>query len=165
MSPTTVEPRTVGARLQGDADQLLGVMSSIRRSGRLLAGRPVELSTLTSSQLDLVRLVLRRPGCSIAQAATELHLAPNTVSTLVKQLTDQQVMTRLVDPGDRRVARLQLTPRMRREVGEFRDRRVATLASALGRLSPAQQRNLRDALTTLEQVAEELQDPEHTSAS
>jgi DNA-binding MarR family transcriptional regulator len=164
MSPTALQPRAGGGHLQEDANQLLAVMSSIRRSGRLLAGRPVELSTLTTSQLDLVRLVLRRPGCSVAQAATELHLAANTVSTLVKQLTDQQVMTRLVDPGDRRVARLELTPRMRRQVGEFRDRRVATLASALGRLSPAQQRSLRDALSILEQVTEELQDPEQTRA-
>ena len=50
----------------GLADELLATMASIRRSGRLLARRPVELSTLTGAQLELVRLVRRRPGVSVA---------------------------------------------------------------------------------------------------
>ena len=65
------------------ADELLGTMASIRRSGRLVASRPVELSALTGSQVDLVRLVRRRPGVSVTEAAAELRLAANTVSTLV----------------------------------------------------------------------------------
>ncbi|HEY1635005.1 MAG TPA: winged helix-turn-helix transcriptional regulator, partial [Acidimicrobiales bacterium] len=69
------------------ADELLTNIASIRRAGRRQAGRPVELSSLTGAQLELLRLVRRRPGVSIADAAQELRLAPNTVSTLVRQLT------------------------------------------------------------------------------
>jgi DNA-binding MarR family transcriptional regulator len=140
------------------ADRLLSVMSSMRRSGRLLAGRPVELSTLTSSQLDLVRLVRRRPGVSVAQAAEELRLAPNTVSTIVGQLTDEQLLIRRVDPLDRRVARLDLTPAMRRKVGAFRDRRVAMLGEAMHRLPASDQRRLAESLAILERLTERLQD-------
>ena len=79
-------------------------MAAIRRSGRLV-GRPPELSELTGAQLDLVRLVGRRPAVSVAQAAAELRLAANTVSTLVRQLTDAGLLLRRVDPVDRRIAR------------------------------------------------------------
>jgi DNA-binding MarR family transcriptional regulator len=141
-----------------EADRLLRVMASIRRSGRLQAGRPVELSSMTGSQLDLVRLVLRRPGVSINQAAEELRLAPNTVSTLVRQLTDGRLMTRRSDPDDRRVARLVLTLSMQRKVAEFLDRRVALLDAALTELSPGMRRRLPELIVVLEQIGEVLQE-------
>jgi DNA-binding MarR family transcriptional regulator len=139
------------------ADRLLTAMASIRRSGRLLAHRPVELATLTGSQIDLVSLVLRRPGVSVAQAAEELRLAPNTVSTLVRQLTDARLLIRRVDPQDRRVARLDLTPAMRRKVGAFRDRRAAMLGAAMSRLAVCDQRRLAESLAILDQLAEQLE--------
>lgn len=135
------------------ADQLLNVMASIRRSGRLLAGRPVELSTLTSSQIDLVRVVWRRPGLSVNEAAEELSLAPNTVSTLVRQLTDEHLLIRQVDPEDKRVARLVLTPTMQRKVAAFRDRRVAVLSNAMSQLNPSGQRRLPGLVAVLDQLA------------
>jgi DNA-binding MarR family transcriptional regulator len=142
------------------AEQLLAAMASIRRSGRLLARRPGELSGLTDAQLDLVRLVLRRPGASVTQAAEDLSLAPNTVSTLVRQLTEQHVVVRTVDPDDRRVARLALTPRMARELDDFRDRRVAMLAAALADCPPAERQLLDRATRVLDRVAEGLRDQE-----
>jgi DNA-binding MarR family transcriptional regulator len=140
------------------ADQLLNVMASIRRSGRLQAGSPVELSTLTSSQIDLVRVVWRRPGLSVNEAAEELTLAPNTVSTLVRQLTDQHLLIRRVDSADRRVARLVLTPTMQRKVAAFRDRRVAMLSNAMSQLNPSRQRRLPSLVAMLDQVAALLQE-------
>ena len=75
-------------------------MGAIRRSGRRHAGRPEELSQLTGSQLELVRLLRRRPGISVNQVADELNLAPNTVSTLVRQLVDAGFVVRRL-PGGR----------------------------------------------------------------
>ena len=140
------------------ADQLLRSMASIRRSGRLLARRPAELATLTGSQLDLVRLVLRSPGVSVAEAARELRLAANTVSTLVRQLTDGRLLVRRIDPLDRRVARLDLTPAMQQKVGAFRDRRVVMLVKAMGDLSASDQRRLVHSVAVLEHVADLLRD-------
>ena len=121
--------RTRGA--SGLAEELLGAISAIRRAGRREAAKPAELSSLTDAQLELVRLVRRRPGISIAEAAAELRLAANTVSTLVRSLTDQSVMVRYVDRSDRRVARLDLTATVRRKVHAWRDRRVDAVAMAL----------------------------------
>jgi DNA-binding MarR family transcriptional regulator len=139
------------------ADELLTMMASIRRSGRLV-GRPVELTELTGAQVDLVRLVRRRPCISIAEAADELRLAANTVSTLVRQLTDAGLLVRRIDGADRRVARLELTPETALEVGRFRDRRVALLASAIAELRPADRRRLEAAADVLARLAGRLPD-------
>lgn len=138
------------------ADRLLSTMASIRRSGRRQSGRPVELAELNGSQLELVRLVLRRPGVSVADAAEKLRLAPNTVSTLVGQLTEKGMLLRLADTADRRVARLDLAPATRRRVAAWRDRRVVALADAAGRLAPAERRRLAAAVPLLARLADEL---------
>jgi DNA-binding MarR family transcriptional regulator len=148
------------ASLEAQADQFFALMASIRRSGRTLADQPDQLSSLTNSQVDLVRLVLRQPGISVAQAAAGLRLAPNTVSTLVRQLTERGMLVRLVDPSDRRVARLELAARLSHQLADYRDRRVAMLAGVMHRLPDDEQDMLRRGLAVLETVAEELRSQE-----
>jgi DNA-binding MarR family transcriptional regulator len=155
-SPPATHPEA--SALSALADDLLSTMASIRRSGRRVAARPVELSALTGAQVDLVRVVRRRPGISVTQAAAELRLAGNTVSTLVRQLSDAGMLIRRPDDSDRRVARLELTPAMQRKVGAFRDRRVATLSAGIAQLQPADQRRLVDALEILRELAGALSD-------
>jgi DNA-binding MarR family transcriptional regulator len=168
MTPTDPQPRgaeelgqTERAR-QEMADSLLASTASMRRSGRRYGRRPVELTTLSGAQLELVRLVRRRPGLSVADAAADLRLAANTVSTLVRQLTEAGLMVRNADERDRRVARLELTPEMAEKVGAWRDRRVTALASAMARLAPADQQRLADALPVLAQLAEQLHEEDFT---
>jgi len=127
-------------------------------------GRPAELSNLTGAQLDLMRLVWRQPGVSVAEAALELRLAANTVSTLVRQLTDGGLLLRRVDLSDRRVAKLELTPETARNVGRFRDRRVALLAAAIAELPPADWRRLEAAVPILGRLAARLPDLVEPSA-
>jgi len=139
------------------ADRLLAAVAAVRRSGRRLAGRPAELSPLTGAQLELVKLLRRRPDVSVAEAADELNLAANTVSTLVGQLVEAGLVRRRVDRADRRVARLDLTADMRRKVDAWRDTRVVALGEALERLTARERRHLDDALPVLEQLADELE--------
>ncbi|MGH9028498.1 MAG: MarR family winged helix-turn-helix transcriptional regulator [Acidimicrobiales bacterium] len=134
------------------ADQLLSAMSSIRRTFRRRAQRPEELSSLTGAQLELVRLVRRFPGVSVVEAASQLRLAPNTVSTLVGQLCERGFMSRSQDASDRRVARLDLAPDIRRKVDAWRDRRVEHLAVAMRALPPRDQRCLESAAKVLERL-------------
>jgi DNA-binding MarR family transcriptional regulator len=134
------------------ADGLFAVMASVRRTARRRARRPADLSSLTAAQLELVRLVRHRPGLSVAEAAAELNLAPNTVSTLVGELADRRLLDRLVDPSDRRVARLELPHAVRRQMEAWRDRRVELLASAIDRLGE-DRRVLEDALAVMRRLA------------
>jgi len=134
------------------AQALLDAVSAIRRSGRR-AARPVELAPLTSAQLELVRFVRRHPGVSVAQAATALRLAANTVSTLVGQLTEAGLLLRQADPTDRRIARLDLAPDIRHKVDAWRDRRATAVADALRRLPEDDVRRIAAATPALERLA------------
>jgi DNA-binding MarR family transcriptional regulator len=131
------------------ADELLTAMGAIRRSGRRHAGRPEELSQLTGSQLELVRLLRRRPGISVNQVAEELNLAPNTVSTLVRQLVDAEFVVRRCQEADRRVARLDLAEDLDRKMGAFLDRRMGLLVEAMRALPVHDQRRLRSTVGVL----------------
>lgn len=140
------------------AQDLLDVMAVIRRTARRVAHQPALLSELTGSQLELVRAVRRRPGISVADAAEELRLAPNTVSTLVGQLTDAGIIVRAADRDDRRVARLALDPRAADTVVGWHDRRAGAVAEALAHVSADERRRLRDAQSVLAALARLLEE-------
>ena len=140
--------------MAGTAEELLGATASLRRALRRRPGRPRELSELTGSELELVRLVGRRRGLSVAETARELGVASNTVSTLVGRLTAGGVIVRTVDESDRRSARLDLSPAVRRRVEDWRDRRTETLDAALARLTAEEQRAVEAAVPVLARLAE-----------
>jgi DNA-binding MarR family transcriptional regulator len=146
------------------ADQLLTVMADLRQSGRILAVRPAELFPLSSAQLDLIRTVRTNPGISVAKAAEALRLAPNTVSTLVRQLSADGLIERRVDPLDRRAARLDLTAETKRNVGAFRDRRTNVLSKAMESISARDQRKLADGLKVLGRLVDQLRELEAVDA-
>jgi DNA-binding MarR family transcriptional regulator len=153
---TEAEAATGATEALAAADELLAAMAAIRRAGRQRGGRPIELARLTSAQLELVRLLRRRPGLSVAEAAQELRLASNTISTLVRELSDAGMVERRVDSADRRVARLDLAPDIRRKVERWRDERVVALASAIDRLPSGDRRRLLAALPPLVSLADGL---------
>jgi DNA-binding MarR family transcriptional regulator len=150
---------TTGALVdqQAAADALLKQTARIRRVGRRRQGRPEELARLTGAQLELVRLVRRRPGVSVAQAAAELGVAPNTVSTLVRQLTEAGMLVRTPDDSDRRIARLKLPAPLAERVGAWRDRRIVALGAAIATLDPDEQATIAAAAELLGRVADELE--------
>ena len=135
------------------AQRLLDAMSSIRRVLRRNQDRPAALSTLTGVELELIRLVQRRPGLSVAQAADELRVAPNTVSTLVSRLVAAGTLVRGADGTDRRVAQLDLDPQVRGTLGAWRDRRASSLGVALARLATEDRVRLDQFLPVLERLA------------
>jgi DNA-binding MarR family transcriptional regulator len=139
------------------ADDLLTAMSAIRRATRRRDGRPAELSSLTRAQLELARVVRGHPGISIAGAAEAMRLAPNTVSTLVGELTAMRILVRTTDESDRRVGRLVLSEDWKRRVDAWRDRRVAAVAEALAGLPAAERRRIELALPALAHLANALE--------
>jgi DNA-binding MarR family transcriptional regulator len=94
---------------------------------------------------------------SVAEAATDLGLAANTVSTLVRQLTDAGLLRRLADAADRRIARLRLTAPAQRRVDQWRDRRTGLVAEAIAGLPAADRRALARAVPVIAQLAAMLQ--------
>ena len=137
------------------ADELYAAVGLLRRHARRIGGRPFgdQTNGPSTAQLELIRLVRRNPELSVADAAAELGVAPNTVSTLVRQLVDAGELERVRDSADGRVVRLRLTPDTRRRVEAWLDRRTAVTAEALAGLSDGDRAALHRALPVLTALA------------
>lgn len=138
------------------AEDLLETMGVLRRHTRRAVGRPWTRDAVSGAQAELIRLVRRHPGISVADAAAELGVAANTVSTLVGSLVTAGLVRREPDPADRRVARLHLSDDARRQVERWRDARVAAVADALDHLTDRDRRAIAGALPALGKVADRL---------
>ena len=133
--------------------ELIETIGVLRRHLRRRTQRPWSEGAVSSAQAELIRLVRRQPGISVAAAATELGVAANTVSTLVRSLVSSGLLVRTADPDDRRVARLDLTPATRRQVERWRDERAAVLAAAVENLSTDERAALAAAVPVLGRLA------------
>ncbi|MEU5597672.1 MarR family transcriptional regulator [Streptomyces sp. NPDC020298] len=131
------------------AAALVGVQRLIRR--RLRGGLTV--SRLRGAEVELLRLVEGRPGIGISDAAKELYLAGNSVSTLVNQLVRDGYLLRETDPADRRAACLQLTEAARGRLSDWQRRRAALVGRHVARLGEADREALRAALPALRELA------------
>ena len=145
-----------GARTRTEsagAAALSALLSRLQRGLRRRVRARFPLPSLPQSQIEALRLLDRSPGLPVYQVAAALHLAPNTTSTVVRQLVRQGYVTREVDRQDRRVARLTLTAAAHQPMARWSDERTAALAEALGGLSEGDRDRVRAALPALERLA------------
>lgn len=130
MGRTIVRYRTVD---DATITEMLRILGRFRRRLRRVAPRSFD-DGLTETEAEFLRLVARRPGISVGEAAAELGIAGNTASTLVIQLAKQGLLVRQADPNDRRVGRLSLAAVVQKRSDHARERRHTVLAEALGLL-------------------------------
>jgi DNA-binding MarR family transcriptional regulator len=145
-----------GADRAGGAAELLAAISAVRRTARRAVRQAWERPPLSPAQSELLLLVARRPGITVAESAHELHLAQNTVSTLVSRLTAEELLIRGRDAADGRAALLTITAKTKDRLTEYRDLRAELADRALAELSPADQQVLADAVPVLRRLAEGL---------
>ncbi|MFI0967997.1 MarR family winged helix-turn-helix transcriptional regulator [Streptomyces sp. NPDC021080] len=134
------------------ADALAGLQRLIRR--RLRAGTPGP--GLRGAEVDLLRLVVDRPGIGVSEAAKELYLAGNSVSTLVNRLVGDGYLIRETDPADRRAVRLLPTPAADARLRDWRQRRAVLVRGQVARLDAADRAALEAALPALRRLAANL---------
>ncbi|MFD4626586.1 MarR family winged helix-turn-helix transcriptional regulator [Streptomyces sp. NPDC058475] len=134
------------------ADTLAGVQRLIRRRLR----RGTSAPRLRGAEVELLRLVVVRPGIRVSEAAKELYLAGNSVSTLVNQLMRDGYLTRETDPTDRRAVRLLPTPAADERLRDWRRRRAALVRGQLARLDETDRAALEAALPALRTLAANL---------
>jgi DNA-binding MarR family transcriptional regulator len=140
------------------ATDLADAWGGVRRRLRRGARRVVEGDPLTPAAVELLRLVDARPSIGVREAADALHLAPNTVSTLVSALADRGLLQRRADPADRRAARLEVTAGARRRMRTWRDERDRLLAGALERLPVEDRRALEASVGPLRRLLAALEE-------
>ncbi|WP_405726281.1 MarR family winged helix-turn-helix transcriptional regulator [Streptomyces sp. NBC_00028] len=136
------------------ADALVGVQRLIRRRLR----REMPAPQLRGAEVELLRLVVARPGIGISDAAKDLYLAGNSVSTLVNQLAGQGYLVRETDPADRRAARLMPTPAAEARLGEWRRRRADLVRQQVARLDEVDREALAAAVPALRLLAGNLRE-------
>jgi DNA-binding MarR family transcriptional regulator len=140
-----------------EAAELLAAISAVRRTARRAVRQAWTQPALPPAQGELLLLVARRPGITVAESAQELHLAQNTVSTLVSRLTAEDLLIRGRDAADGRAALLTITGKAQHRLTEYRDLRAELADRALAELSPADQQVLADAVPVLRRLAEGLE--------
>lgn len=140
------------------AAELLAAISAIRRIARRTARLAWQDEPLPPAQSELLRLAAARPGLSVAEAAHELRLAPNTVSTLVGRLTAAGLLERARGVSDGRSVRLSVTDKARRRIASWRDLRAELGARALDLLSAEDRETLAAALGALQRFAAQLEE-------
>ncbi|GGT82584.1 ABC transporter permease [Streptomyces coeruleorubidus] len=101
---------------------------------------------LRGAEVELLRLVVTRPGIGVSDAAKDLGLAANSVSTLVNQLVGAGYLVRETDPADRRAARLLPTPAAGTRLREWRRRRADLVRRHVSRLDEADRQALHAAI-------------------
>lgn len=134
--------------------ELANTLGRLRRvlRRRLRADWPYR--PLLESEVELLRLVRVSPGLRVGDAAAALGVAPNTVSTLVRRLTEKGLLRRKTDERDARAAALDLTPAAVRRIAAWRDRRAKVLGSAIRRLDPADRQAIERAVPALSRLVD-----------
>lgn len=89
-----------------------------------------------------------------ALAATE-QVAPPTITKAVSVLTDRGLLEKVQDPDDKRVCRVVLSAKGRREVARINSRRDAWLATRLDALDPDDRARLARILPLLQTLADD----------
>jgi DNA-binding MarR family transcriptional regulator len=140
------------------AAELIDTASGLRRLIRRRLRPAMPDPPLRGAQVELLHVVGDRPGIGVRAAARTLHLADNSVSTLVNQLVGAGLIRRTVDPDDRRVARLDLTDTAREWMRHWQAGRTRVVGSALARLRADDRRAIQAALPALHRLLAALEE-------
>ena len=133
--------------------ELAKVLARIGRGLRYRTRAAREALEVTNSENDLLRLVERHPGIRVNDAAIELGVASNSVSTLVKQLNRAGLVDRTADPLDGRAACLRLTPLAAEWVTQVGNAREDAIDRSLTALDEADRAAIEAAVPALKRFA------------
>ena len=143
---------------KAQATQLLAAMGAVRRVARRAVRTSVHADPLPPARSELLRLAARRPGIGVAEAAAELRLAPNSVSTMVSKLAEDGLLNRGRVASDGRSVRLTVTAAGAARIDQWQDIRTDLAGRALDRLAPADRRALVAAIPALTRLAEQMEE-------
>ena len=136
------------------ARRLTDTVTRLRRALRSSIRTDYPWESLPMAQVELLQTLAAAP-LRVGELAARQRLAPNTVSGLVGKLLEAGFVDRQADPGDRRTARIALTPAGRRQLDDWQhahERRIGTL-------DPADREAVVQALPALEKLARALAQP------
>jgi DNA-binding MarR family transcriptional regulator len=157
-SLATAQVTAQAERAKAEAAELLAAIGAVRRVARQAVRTASYAEPLPPARSELLRLAARRPGIGVAEAAAELRLAPNSVSTMVSKLTEDGLLSRDRGAPDGRSVRLTVTEAGAARIEQWRDIRTDLAGRALERLAQADRRALAAAIPALARLAEQMEE-------
>lgn len=110
---------------------------------------------LTPSQLSVISSIHRNGPVTLGELAECERVAPPTITRIVGKLEAAGLVSRSVDPADRRVTRVTTTRSGRALVAGVRSRKAEWLGARLEQLPAADRARVLAAVDVLERLAEE----------
>jgi len=147
-----------GPLAKAEAAELLAALGAVRRVARRAVRGSAQAQALPPARSELLRLAARRPGIGVAEAAQELRLAPNSVSTMVSALANDGLLSRGRAEADGRSVRLTVTQAGAARVEQWKDIRADLAGRALDRLTPADRQAIRAAVPALSRLAQQMEE-------
>jgi len=108
---------------------------------------------LTPSMASALATVERLGPITLGDLAAAERVSQPMTTKIAANLVDHGLVTKDVDPSDRRVSRLSLTAAGRKALDRSRSRKNAWLAKRLRRLSPDELERLQAALPVIQHLA------------
>ncbi len=110
---------------------------------------------LTPSMLSAMAIIEYRQPVTLGQLAEAERVKPPTMSKIVGRLEDASLVTRTVDPDDKRIQRLSLSRDGVKLIARNRSRKNAYLARKLRKLEPEEVAKLEEAVGVIEKILED----------
>ena len=123
---------------------------AVARLARLL--RQQDQSGFGPTLVAALATIERHGPITLGELAGREQVAPPTITKVVEKLEANALVTRTTDLADRRVNRVEVTPKGAKQLAVYRSRRTEWLASRLNDLTPDEQERLGAALPLLERL-------------
>jgi DNA-binding MarR family transcriptional regulator len=133
----------------GLAEGIARLRRALRRGARVADPG----STLAVAQLELLAALAEHPGSRPGWLARLLHMRPNTVTTIVNNLTARGMVRRVAAETDRRAVELTVTEAGRQAVLAWQATNAAVVHLAASTLPARQRRALAAAVPALDALA------------
>ena len=118
--------------------------------------KQVDELDLTMPQAQALKILRAGPLCT-GELAVSLRISAPAVTQLTDRLTRKQLIERRAVDGDRRSVLVALTPRGRRAVDRFRERRNNIFGGAMAELGEQDRANIARALAKVVAALEKLE--------
>ncbi|HVW35628.1 MAG TPA: MarR family transcriptional regulator [Acidimicrobiia bacterium] len=130
------------------------IASRLRLSATRLARRLRQESAagLSPSQQSALAVIANHGPLTLGALAEHERVAPPSITKVVKNLECQGLVSRTLDPADRRVCRVAISEQGTALLEESRRRKTAWLTARITELDPDRQRRLAEALDVLDEL-------------
>lgn len=152
--------RTIDHHLSSETQYLLDLLSkTLGMVFRQILWRKAAELELTYSQGQVLYYVEQHPGCRMGEVARAFEVTVSAMTQIVDRLEQKTYLRRGVDPSDRRVYTLDLTPGGRALVEELYVLQQESLEAVLKRMSARNRQHVIKGLEALVDAASRVDRP------